>query len=378
MMKSAKQVAGFLLILVITVSLGGIIAAFKISQKNEPVRIGLLIPDKNSTAAILGAELAINKANRDGGLSGRPFQVVVRSLEGPWGTGSKEAVNLIFNEKVWALLGSQDGRNAHLIEQVSAKTRVVFLSSWTGDPTLAQAFIPWFFNCAPNDMQRADALFREIFSEGKYTRPAIITDGGYDSKSIEKYFLEKVSGSGKKEAARFVCSLSSSGMNSLIDSVKMVHPDCMIILGEPGTLLRLIGYMKGRAFSLPLFSTLEVLNEDQISPKEMSELSNITFVSPSKYNDPGYIEFCREFSFANSKDPGPVAAYAYDGMTMLISAIRESGAPDYLKIKQSLLNMDYRGVTGRIRFDDMGNRSCSLYPAVILNGKLVTPENRVP
>ncbi|NLJ44013.1 MAG: ABC transporter substrate-binding protein, partial [Bacteroidales bacterium] len=85
--------------------------------KNDTIKIGLLIQDKGSEAAIRGAELAVRKANLQGGFEGKKFSLVVRSMEGPWGTGSKQAVNLIFEEKVWALTGCHDGRNAHLVEQ---------------------------------------------------------------------------------------------------------------------------------------------------------------------------------------------------------------------------------------------------------------------
>src|SRR4030065_2578466 len=119
-------------------------------EPGQPVKIGLLIPDSKSVAAKQGAELAILKANENKGFQGRPFQLVVRSMEGPWGTGSKQAVDLIFEEKVWALLGSHDGRNAHLVEQAATKAIVPFVSVWAGDPSLSQAFVPWFFNCVPN------------------------------------------------------------------------------------------------------------------------------------------------------------------------------------------------------------------------------------
>src|SRR5450756_1253186 len=104
-----------------------------------------LIPDNNSIAAKHGAEMAISKANEDGGFDGKPFQLVIRSMEGPWGTGSKQAVDLIFEENVCAIMGSPDGRNGHLVEQVTTKARIVFLSTWASDPTLAQAFVPWYF-----------------------------------------------------------------------------------------------------------------------------------------------------------------------------------------------------------------------------------------
>ena len=116
------------------------------------IKIGLLIPGSKSIAAVQGAELAVREANEHGGLNGQYFQLVVRSMEGPWGTGSKQVVDLIFNEKVWALLGSHDGRNAHLAEQAATKSATVFVSAWSGDPTLSQAFVPWFFNFVPNNI----------------------------------------------------------------------------------------------------------------------------------------------------------------------------------------------------------------------------------
>jgi branched-chain amino acid transport system substrate-binding protein len=151
---------------------------------DETVKIGLLIPDNKSLAARHGAEMAIRKANEKGGFNGCPFQLVTRSMEGPWGTGSKEAVNLIFEEEVWAIMGSHDGRNAHLVEQVAAKACIVFLSAWASDPTLSQAFVPWYFSCVPNDLQQATALIEEIYNKRKINKIAAVSDNGYDSKSL--------------------------------------------------------------------------------------------------------------------------------------------------------------------------------------------------
>ncbi|MDX1285295.1 MAG: ABC transporter substrate-binding protein, partial [Draconibacterium sp.] len=121
------------------------------TQNNQkpPIKIGLLISNKNQTEARNGAELAVKEFNESGGFQGRKIELITRSMEGPWGTGTKQTVNLVFNEKVWAILGSHDGRNAHLVEQVIAKTHIPFVSAWSADPTLAQAYVPWFFNVVP-------------------------------------------------------------------------------------------------------------------------------------------------------------------------------------------------------------------------------------
>jgi ABC-type branched-subunit amino acid transport system substrate-binding protein len=50
-----------------------------------------------------------------------------------------------------------------------------------------------------------------------------------------------------------------------------------------------------------------------------------------------------------------VAAYAYDGMNVLIEAIRITGQ-DRDKLQKSMAEIKYEGVTGIIQFDEKGNR----------------------
>src|SRR5664279_4302228 len=170
---------------------------------DSTVKIGLLIQDNNTLAAKYGAEMAIHNANQTGGFKGKKFQLLTRSMEGPWGTGSKQAVDLIDKENVCALMGSHDGRNAHLVEQVSAKERIVFLSAWASDPTLAQAFVPWYFTCVPNDLQQADALIEEIYNKRKIDKTVAISDNSYDSKLALDSFIKRIKITGKTDPVQF-------------------------------------------------------------------------------------------------------------------------------------------------------------------------------
>ena len=328
-----------------------------IQKKDDTVNIGLLIQDKSDTAAVEGAEIAIRKANQESGLEGHPFKLIVKSMEGPWGTGSKQAVSLVFDDNVWAILGSHDGRNAHLVEQVSAKTRVVYMSAWSGDPTLAQAFIPWYFSCVPNDECQAAAIVQEITVEKKMNRVAVISDLNYDSKSLEKYFIRKAKENGRINSTEFTISNPRSDLTGLADSVYQSHVECIVIFSEPAAISKLLHLLNGKNFKVPVFGPFSVLNENESGTGIRKELNELEVVAPYDTNDPSYQSFRKEFVKAFSKSPGPAACYAYDGMSMIIKAIRESGTPDYQKIKESLTKMDYKGVTGRIRFDDKGNRT---------------------
>ncbi len=93
----------FILIIVWVLFVQDIYAQQKKSKNVSTIKIGLLINDDKSFDARYGAELAISIANKKEGPEGIHFNLVVRSMEGPWGTGSKEVVDLVFKEKVWAI-----------------------------------------------------------------------------------------------------------------------------------------------------------------------------------------------------------------------------------------------------------------------------------
>jgi len=334
---------------------------------DETVKIGLLIPDNRSMAARHGAEMAIRKANDKGGFSGRPFQLVVRSMEGAWGTGSKEAVNLIFEEEVWAIMGSHNGRNAHLVEQVTTKARIVFLSAWASDPTLSQAFVPWYYSCVPNDLQQAVALIEEIYNKRRINKVAAVSDNDYDSKLALKSFVNKTKLAGKADPLQFFYDNSSQDFNDLADQINKADVNCIILFGQPSASLKLIQQIRQRKMSQPVFGSLSVLGENELSDQELKNYESVVLVFSGDWLKSKGLAFRQEFQRIYGNTPDAVAAYAYDGMTIIIDAIRNAGL-DRDKIQISMTKIQYEGVTGPIQFDDKGNRQGAPELMEIKNG----------
>lgn len=320
-----------------------------------PIKIGLLIQAETSAAAKNGAELAILNANRKSLENGIRFELVVRSMEGPWGTGSKQAVNLVFDEEVVAMLGSHDGRNAHLVEQVSAKSGVVFLSAWSSDPTLTQAFVPWFFNCAPNDIQQADALIEEIYDKRKLTKITVVSDIGYDSQSGFKNFLNQVVKEGKPEPLQLSLDNTGKNINDITEKILNSDPGCVVLFLQPPASLKIAEQINRKYLNLPVFGTYTFLNEDFITGKDLREYQNVNIVSSVNMSGEMGLSFSSEYRKKYGSQPGPVAAYAYDGMNLLIEAIRKAGT-ERENIQKAMAETKYEGVTGIIQFDEKGNR----------------------
>ena len=338
------------------------------SQNTQPIKIGLLIQDKASLAAKQGAEMAIKLANKQNGGNSRPFQLITKGMEGPWGTGAKQAIDLIFENEVWALLGSHDGRNAHLVEQAATKSTVVFVSAWSSDPTLSQAFVPWFFNCVPNDLQQADEYIEEIYNKRKFTRVATITDNTYDSNLALKSFIENLKLAGNNEPAHFLFDNYVVELNVLADQIIKAEINCIVLFCHPSASLKIIRLLRQRKINLPVFGSLSILNENVLSENELKEFDNNMLVPSGSWSGSKYLAFRQEYQKLYGKMPGMVAAYAFDGMNLLIEAIRTSGGPEKEKIQQALSKIQYDGVTGQIQFDNKGNRSGPVDLKGIKNG----------
>jgi branched-chain amino acid transport system substrate-binding protein len=299
--------------------------------------------------------MAIKEANMTGGYNGRPFQLMTRSMEGPWGTGSKQAVSLIFDDHVWALVGSHDGRNAHLVEQAAAKVRIAFLSGWTSDPTLTQAFVPWYFSVVPNDLQQADRLIEEIYDKRKVKKVAIVSDNSYDSNMAVKSFVDKTKAAGKKDPVQFFYDNINQDLDAISDQINDENVRSIVLFGQPSSLIRLIQLLRSKKLNQPVFGTLELLDENKLSGQDLKNYENIVFVSSDHWFTEKGPPFSKEYAKIYGMAPGPVAAYAYDGMNIIIEAIRKGGS-DSEKIQKILKEISFEGVTGLIQFDDKGNR----------------------
>jgi branched-chain amino acid transport system substrate-binding protein len=319
----------------------------------KSIKIGLLIPDNNSFAARQGAEMAIRTANEKGGFNGKPFQMVIRSMEGPWGTGSKQAVNLIFDENVCAILGSHDGRNAHLVEQVSTKARIVFLSAWASDPTLAQAFVPWYFSCVPTDLQQSDAFINEIYFKRKLRRIATVSDKGYDSKLAVESLTKKIKAAGQIPPLNIYYDSSDLAYNEPLMKISKTGIEGIILFGKPSASLKFMELMEKKKMKQPVFGAISLLDEDESSMKEQEDFHNVTLFVSGNWTSLKGIAFRKEYKRLYGNVPGSVAAYSYDGMSLLIEAVRRAGT-DRENIQKWLTKARFDGVTGPIQFDSKG------------------------
>ena len=334
---------------------------------NEPVKIGLLIADSTSIEARNGAELAIKEINEQGGIQGRRIKLITRSMEGVWGSGSSQVVDLVFNEDIWAILGSHDGRNAHLVEQVIAKTRVVFLSAWASDPTLSQAYVPWYFSAVPNDIQQANALIEEIYTNRKHEKVLVVLNHSYDSKMAWKSLSNKLNISGRAQPRTFFYEQTQDDFEEIISEIRSTNATAIILIGKPPQSWNFIDQLRLNSIDLPIFGNLSILGEGVFSERKIKDYDQIVLMGNEKWLVSNSLSFRNRYFKEYNSTPGAVAVYAYDGLKVLINAL-ETSKLNREKIRESMLKNEVEGFTGTMSFDKRGRRINTVELIEIING----------
>jgi branched-chain amino acid transport system substrate-binding protein len=99
------------------------------------VRIGFLGPVQDHRDQALGrmmlngATMAIEDVNAAGGYGGKPFKLMVHNDSAIWGASSNEIVKMIYDEKVWGMLGSIDPNTTHIALRVSLKSELPIVNA---------------------------------------------------------------------------------------------------------------------------------------------------------------------------------------------------------------------------------------------------------
>lgn len=327
-----------------------------LAQNEEPaldaLTIGLLVDRDTEVEASFAARMAVEGINNHGGVEGKKLKLLIRSVEGPWGTGSKEVVQLVFDEKVQAILGAIGGRNSHLAEQVIAKTQLLYVSAWASDPTLSKAYVPYYFSLVPTDDQQAWKLLETLYTEKQYRSVRVIYEQSYDAEQAYKSLVEAA----KNRQGLRLSSQKLSAHTSLsaeeINDIKNLNTAAIILIGQGLSVAAIQQDLITAGLRLPIYTNLSLsgapeLNSGQENTDGYHVLSSGTWLRADQ------LPYKAAYVEKYKRNPGAIAAYTYDGITVIVKALKQAAYRNQ-SVHEAMRNTDYQGLTGEIKFDHQG------------------------
>ncbi len=351
----------------------------KLPPKNlKEVRIGFLGPLEGSAIVSLGkqmlngANLAIEEANNSGGYKGIPFKLMIHNDVGLWGAAANEVVKMD-DEKVWVWLGSINGTVSHVALRATLKTEMMMVNTGDPDPTFTETNIPWLIRVISDDRQSGYALASYIYEKMNHKRIAIIrTNSRYGRVGIMEYMSVAVRlGHPVKIEERF--DDGDTDFKMQLKNIKRIAPDGILIWGNAKESALVLNQIRKLGMTQPVYGSDRVVSPLflKIAGKNAEGVVSTCQYNPDANNLKLKIFQTNYFKKFGIK-PNVFAAHAYDGMNLIIKAIRKVGLNRVL-IRDVLTDLktfqNYQGVTGKIVFDKTMNDIGDIWIAKVQNGK---------
>ena len=326
--------------------------------KPGQIRIGLLVsqhPDGRdiSLSAWQNAALAVRELNHSAAKNNKKIVLIVRSCDGPWGMGSTQAVNMAYKDSVTSIVASANGRNSHLIEQVVAKTHTPVVSAWATEPTLTEAFVPWFFRLVPNDRQQAQALADEIFKKGNNNKTSLISFGDYDSRQAARAFYQLVKKNGYNSPDTMDYEVMGKDPEIAARHIARSQAGSVLFMGHPVETKQIIDALLPIDKEITFYGNSWLASSGNLLYTTNASIP-LKIISPSFTVNEAGNKFINDFMTAYGYKPDAAAAYAYDGIRLLYEAIRNAGTGQSA-LRDYIHTMHFDGITGDIQFDKHGN-----------------------
>ena len=349
-------------------------------NKLSEVAIGFLGPLENNPESIFGipslhaAQLAIEEANARGGYQGKPFALKVYNDSALWGASSTVLPSMLFKDNCWAVLGSIDGQSTHIMIRVSLKLEVPILSAGATDRTVTETRIQWLLANFPDDRMQSYALANYIFkqlglkrigvlrTQTRYARIGVGVFNDMARRMQRQPVLEVKFDRGDTDFSRQLRMLQDAKIEGLV--LWGEYPEAGLILKQMCAL-----GMKQPVFSSSRTAYAKLL---EIAGPAAEGLVTACALDPTR-QDAKWTAFREQYRHKFGEDPDAYAAFAYDGMSMLLGAIEKTGL-NRGRIMQALRDYqqkDYDGVAGHMLFDYTLKNVSPVTLSRVENGKFV-------
>jgi ABC-type branched-subunit amino acid transport system substrate-binding protein len=353
---------------------------------SKTVNIGFLGPLENNyearygQAMLHGAQMALEEANArggygaSGGSSGRPYALKVHNDSAQWGASSTEAVKMLFDEHVVAVLGSVDGASTHIMLRTSLKLEFPIMDTATTDPTVTETRIPWLMHTFPDDRQQGYTLADYVFKQLKLKKIGVFrTQSRYARIGVEKFF-DEAKRMGRVPPLEVKFDRGDHDFSTQLRMLQNAHIEGLVIWGEAADAARILKQMRDMGMKQPVFGSSRMAYPAllEIAGSAAEGVVTTSPLDPTRM-DPQWQEFRRKYQAKCNEEPDAYAAYAYDGMNILIGAIEKHGL-NRGKIMDGLreyYGKPYDGVAEREEFDYTLNNIAPLALAKVENGKFV-------
>jgi len=341
------------------------------------VRIGLLMPmdaqahDGAGVAIGRGVRLALEEENARAGYDGIPFEIVARDDSLLWGSSANTLVELAFDQRVWAVIGSVDADSTHVALRVALKAEVPMVNVGATDPTLTETGIPWIVRTTPDDRQTGYRLAQLLFEQEAHERVAVLRSSDRYGRAGVREFRDAARRLGRPLPMEILFAPDTDDFSVPLQRIAGADVDAVVLWASARDGGRIVRQMRALGMSHRVVGT-DRLASDGFLAEAGAAAEGVTMTAwPERdAGDPERTRFEERFERRFDERPSAAAAQGYDAAKLLVQAIRRAGL-NRARIRDELAGTQtYDGVAGTMLFDATSNNIAPLRLLTVRAGTL--------
>lgn len=354
------------------------------AQAADPIRIGSFL-SASGPAAFLGdpekqvLELYVDKINAAGGINGRPLELIVYDDGGRADKALSFAKRLLSNDRVDVIVGGSTTATTMASVKLIEGAGVPFISL-AGAVVIIDPVKKWVFKTAHTDRMAAEKVMQDMKKRG-LSRLALLSESSGFGKSGRTQTLLAAELMGIEIVADETYGPKDTDVTAQLTNIKgNADAEALLVFGfGQGPAIVTKNYQQ-LGMTTPLYQSHGVASKaflDLTGAAAEGMRLPVTGVLIADQLPQGpqravLESFIAEYSAKYGSEPSAFAGHAYDGLYLMVEAIRRAGTIDKASVRDALEATEgFVGITGEFNFsasDHMGLSLDAFHMVEIRNG----------
>ena len=213
---------------------------------------------------------------------------------------------------------------AHNLLRVDVVLELPIVDTGTTDPSLTETASPWLLDSFLDGRREANVLAGHVFGQLKLSRVAVLRSQTSYARIGAKEFSAAARRAGRPPLAELEFESDETDYSPQLQKLANLGVDGVVIWSEPSEAGLVLKQMRALGITQPVFGSDRLADWRlvQIAGPAAEGFVAVGAMDPTR-TDPKWQRFDHNYRKRFDEAPAPHAAYAYDGMTLLIGVIEK-------------------------------------------------------
>lgn len=321
----------------------------------------------------MAVELLVEDVNRHGGIGGRQVTLLIEDDAGDPRTAAL-AANRLASQGVVAVVGSYASSVTEAAQNIFNEEGIVQISNGSTAIRLTEKGLKRFFRVCPRDDEQAKVAAAAMLKMG-FKKIAIVHDNTTYSKGLADATRAVLQQQGAQIIFFDAITPGERDYSTILTKLKLAQPQAVYFPGyypEGGLILR---QKKEMGWNVPFFGGDGMNNADLMKIAGVGAAAGFIFTTPPLPKDlptPEAKSFLEECKKKYGAPPNSIyGILAGDAFRVIVAGLTATKSTDPAKLAAYLHSglKDFPGLTGKISFNEKGDRVGEVFRAYKIDAK---------